>query len=101
VLRVEDLGEYERGVLLADAALARLDSERRQYLAAQELEASKAAFLEEFIRLFPQQVDDLTSSDFWQSRLFSFERNYQYSGAGIELYRAKTWRLVTLFRPFL
>ncbi|MGY8822711.1 MAG: ABC transporter permease [Candidatus Latescibacterota bacterium] len=95
-LSTEDFDGFERGALLADGALRQLDSERQNYLAGLEMQEGKAAFLTDFTRLYPRQVKELTGSDFWQSRLFSAEQNYRYGGAGIELYRSDTWRLVTL-----
>ncbi|MFT5088477.1 MAG: peptide/nickel transport system permease protein [Candidatus Latescibacterota bacterium] len=95
-LSTEDFDGFERGALLADGALRQLDSERQNYIASLEMQEGKAAFLTDFTRLYPQQVKELTGSDFWQSRLFSAEQNYRYGGAGIELYRSDTWRLVTL-----
>ena len=96
VLRVEDLSEFERGALLADAVLGELADAAREDIAALEGEARKARFLDHFRRLRPERVDDLVGSPFWQSRLFSAEGNYAYGGAGIEILQTDDWRLVTL-----
>ncbi len=96
VLRVEDLDGFERGALLADAALEELDTARRAELMQMEQSAAKGAFLEVFRQLHPDRVGELTASDFWQSALFSSQKNYEYEGAGIELFHTDNWRLVTL-----
>lgn len=96
VLRVEDLDGFERGALLADGALGQLGPARRAELGQMEQDAAKEAFLDAFRQLHPDRVGELTASDFWQSALFSPQKNYEYGGAGIELFRADTWRLVTL-----
>ena len=95
-LRIEDFDGFERGALLADEVLGQLGGERREHLAGLDMQEGKAAFLHDVERLFPQRAAELKGSDFWQSRLFSAEQNYRYSGAGIEVYRSDTWRLVTL-----
>ena len=96
VLRAEDLDEYERAALLADEVLAGLGEERRAALAGMEVAERKAGFLEEFRRIHPERVDELVQSAFWQGRSFEIEGNYQYGGAGLELFRTSGWRLVTL-----
>ena len=58
--------------------------------------AYREAFLGEFRRVNPERVDEFIESDFWQSALFSPENNYEYRGAGVELYCADTWRIVSL-----
>ena len=95
-LRIEDFDGFERGALLADEVLGQLGGERREHLAGLDMQEGKAAFLHDVERLFPQRATELKGSDFWQSRLFSAEQNYRYNGAGIEVYRSDTWRLVTL-----
>ncbi len=96
VLRVEDLGAFDRGALLADAVLDELPDAARAELAALEGAARKARFLEHFRRRRPERVAELIESPFWQSRLFSPAKNYAYAGSGLELVQAGGWRLVTL-----
>ena len=96
VLRVEDLGAFDRGALLADAMLDELPDAARAELAALEGAERKARFLEHFRRLRPERVNELVESPFWQSRLFSPVKNYAYAGSGLELMRAGDWHLVTL-----
>ena len=96
VLRVEDLGAFDRGALLADAVLDELPDAARAALAALEGAECKARFLEHFRRLHPERVNELVESPFWQSRLFSPAKNYTYTGSGLELVQTGEWRLVTL-----
>ena len=96
VLRVEDLGAFDRGALLADAVLDELPDAAQAELAALEGAARKARFLEHFRRRRPERVAELIESPFWQSRLFSPAKNYAYAGSGLELVQAGGWRLVTL-----
>ena len=96
VLRVEDLGAFDRGALLADAVLDELADAERAELAALEGEERKARFLAHFRRLRPERVNELVESPFWQSRLFSPTQNYAYGGSGLELVQVGGWRLVTL-----
>ena len=96
VLRVESLDDFERGALLADGVLDELNEESRAELAALEGEARKTLFLKYFSPLRPDRVEDLSTSLFWQSRVFAMAENYQYSGSGLELMRGDEWRVVTL-----
>ena len=96
VLRVESLDDFERGALLADGVLDELNEESRAELAALEGEARKMLFLKYFSPLRPDRVEDLSTSLFWQSRVFAMAENYQYSGSGLELMRGDEWRVVTL-----
>jgi peptide/nickel transport system permease protein len=96
VLRVEELDGFERGALMADAVLDDLTPARRAELIDMERDASRAAFIGEFEQRYPERVGEFTASDFWQSTVFSPVKNYDYDGAGIELLRSDTWRLVTL-----
>ena len=96
VLRVEDQGAFDRGALLADAALDELPDAARAELTALEGEERKARFLAHFRRLRPKRVNELVESPFWQSRLFSPAKNYTYTGSGLELVQTEEWRLVTL-----
>ena len=96
VLRVEDLDGFERGALMADSVLDQLVPAKRSELMDMERTAYREAFLREFQRLDPDRVDEFTASDFWQSSLFSPGKNYKYGGAGVELYCADTWRVVSL-----
>ena len=96
LLRVEDLDAYERGALLADEVLGGLTVAERAELAALEGTARKTRFLEHFRKTRPGRVDDLVTSPFWQSRLFSAEQNYEYGGAGIELLQTGQTRWITL-----
>ena len=96
VLRVEDLGAFDRGALLADSVLDELSDAARAELASLEGEERKARFLAHFRRLRPERVNELVESPFWQSRLFSPTQNYAYAGSGLELAQVGDWRLVTL-----
>lgn len=96
VLRVEDLGAFDRGALLADSVLDELADAERAELVSLEDEERKARFLAHFRRLRPERVDELVESPFWQSRLFSPTQNYAYAGSGLELVQVGGWRLVTL-----
>ena len=96
VLRVEDLDGFERGALMADSVLNGLTAAKRSELESMEQVAYREAFLGEFRRVNPERVDEFIESDFWQSALFSPENNYEYRGAGVELYCADTWRIVSL-----
>ena len=96
VVRVEDLDGFERGALMADSVLDQLVPARRSELMDMERTAYREEFLREFQRFDPDRVDEFTASDFWQSSLFSLEKNYKYGGAGVELYCADTWRVVSL-----
>ena len=96
VLRVEDLSGFERGALLADAVLDELSQAERTEIAALDGAERKACFLDHFRRLRPESVEALVGAPFWQSRIFLVEENYSYDGAGIEVFQADDWRLVTL-----
>jgi len=96
LLRAERLDEFERTALLVDGVLEGLDEARRAELAHLKLGARKERFLEDFGRAYPERVDELVQSAFWQGRRFEVEGNYRYGGAGLELFRAGKWRLVTL-----
>lgn len=96
VLRVEDLSGFERGALLADAVLDELSQAERTEIAALDGAERKARFLDHFRRLRPESVEALVGAPFWQSRIFLVEENYSYDGAGIEVFQADDWRLVTL-----
>ena len=96
VLRVEDLDGFERGALVADSILDQLVPAKRSELMDMEQPAYREAFLREFQRLDPDRIGQFTASDFWQSSLFFPGKNYKYGGAGVELYCADTWRVVSL-----
>lgn len=96
VLRVERLDEYERAALLADRLLANFSAAEREGLAGLDLAERKARFLEEVRRRWPADAAAIERSAFWQSKTFEVKGNYQYQGAGLEIWRTAEWRLVTL-----
>jgi peptide/nickel transport system permease protein len=96
LLRVEGLDEFERAALRADQVLAGLAPERRRALEKLEEEERKAAFLEYLGQIHPEYLEEFARSAFWQGKSFALEGNYAYGGAGVELFHASTWRMVTL-----
>ena len=96
VIKVEDLDEFDRMALLTDSALGKLNERQRLELSGLEGTALKRRFLEFFRRVFPQRAYELERSSFWQGRTFKLEANYEYNGAGLELFHLFDRRFVTL-----
>lgn len=96
VANAENLNEFDRMALLADRVLGKLSERQRSELSDLEDQALKQRFLEYFRRVLPQRADEFEASSFWQGNTFKPKANYEYNGAGLELFHLFDRRFVTL-----
>jgi peptide/nickel transport system permease protein len=96
LLQAPALDGYDRAALLADKTLDVLDAPQRQTLRALPSDNQRRQFLEHLQRLYPAEAPFFIESAFWRGKGFNLEKNYHYTGAGLELFVAGGRRWVTL-----
>lgn len=96
-LRVEPLNEFDRAALLADDLLQEMSVSERAHLAQlPDKETLKQQFLANIRRSAPGKADELAASTLWQGNTFKLDKNYVYTGAGLDLFTAWNRRFITL-----
>lgn len=96
LLSIQSLDEYEKAAVQTDAFVASLAQRRRQALERMDMPQRKKALAALLEEKRPELAEQMTGSAFWSARALSLEGNYEYTGAGIELYHTADWRLITL-----